>query len=355
MFFGEDGGMDVDAEREMIVDQILAGGTKVHWVEVLEVVLELRGLLQRERSAFGVLTRTQNIVPDLIGHVFRSDAKTTGPSPEHVVVKQVRDSVVRHVDSRVRERFDQKFRVPRKLGPKSVRSSTRPLVQPVQNSLEPVSSLGKISVHLRQEPDMKSARPLHVGMIVCNLLLRDGFPLVFSVVKVPLIDQGSHANIGASRNDFTLGFSVREGETGFDHLLADLWFGVFYRFALEIACTHDTVVEPLLVCQVFGFGKLLDVFLRLNLELRAESLGRHRAVLGGSQNRNRVDRSPFWLDFVMLGFFAEIHIGSVIIRRVGWDRSDYTSTLKRIQSRSSFHINEERFTFVAKTPSIGST
>jgi len=68
-----------------------------------------------------------------------------------LTVKEMSDSVVSHVDSRVGKRFDQELRIPRKFRTESVRSRARPLSQPPERSFESISSFGLISVHSREE------------------------------------------------------------------------------------------------------------------------------------------------------------------------------------------------------------
>lgn len=149
----EQSSVAINPEGQVVRDKILTGRSDVERVEVVEVVLELSSLLGIDRAVGRELTVSEDVFPDLIGHLLRGNTKRTGVLAEHVFVEEVGDSVVGHVDGRVRERLDKPDRVPRELRTETVRSSARPLVEPIEDTLKGVSGLVLVSVELIKEPN----------------------------------------------------------------------------------------------------------------------------------------------------------------------------------------------------------
>ena len=69
-----------------------------------------------------------------------------------LTVQVVSDSVVCHIDGRITQTLHKELWVPRDLRTQPVRTRTRPLVQPRQDTLEAVSRLCIVRLHLRYEP-----------------------------------------------------------------------------------------------------------------------------------------------------------------------------------------------------------
>jgi len=101
VLLGEDRGVDIDAERQVVVDEILPRRSKIEGIEVLEVVFELRSLFEGQSAASGILSRSEDVTPNLVRHVFWSDSEGSGFRAEHVVVKKISHRVVGHVDGRI--------------------------------------------------------------------------------------------------------------------------------------------------------------------------------------------------------------------------------------------------------------
>lgn len=148
----EESSVTVNPEGQVVGDKILTGRSDVERIKVVEMVLELSGLLGVDRAVGRELTVSEDILPDLVGHLLRGNAKRAGVLAEHVLVKEVGDSVVGHVDGGVRERLDKPDRVPREFRTETVGSSARPLVEPVEDTHKGVSGLVLVGVELIEKP-----------------------------------------------------------------------------------------------------------------------------------------------------------------------------------------------------------
>lgn len=153
LFLREESSVTVNPEGQVVRDKILTGRSDVERVKVVEVVLELSGLLGVDRAVRRELTVSEDVLPDLVGHLLRGNAKRAGVFAKHVLVKEVGDSVVGHVDSGVRERLDKPDRVPREFRTETVRSSACPLVEPVEDTHKGVSGLVLVGVELIEKPN----------------------------------------------------------------------------------------------------------------------------------------------------------------------------------------------------------
>lgn len=102
----------------------------------------------------------------------------------------------------------------------------------------------------------------------------------------------------------------------------DFGFGFIDRSIGKVINGYDIVVEIFFVSKIFGFGKFVFVMLRLNFEFSIEDFGGYVVVFGSFEYGNRIDGSLFGFDFVYFGFFVEVYKGLVVIRGVGWDRSN---------------------------------
>ena len=179
VLFREESYVVVNAEGKVVGYEILAGGTDVEWVEVREGTSEGFELVLRDVGGLGEGARSEDVVPDLVGHLLNSDtqwsrglsldvrynwkssAKTEVPSEGcKRTVQKVSDGIIAHIDRRVTEALDQELRVPRQPRTKPIGSRASPLVQPVQSRLESVSGLNTICFHLLQEPGRLSTKPV---------------------------------------------------------------------------------------------------------------------------------------------------------------------------------------------------
>ena len=77
VLFGEKGGVDVDAEGEMVGDEIFAGRADVHRVEVGELGFEDVEFVLRDRRVGRVRTAGEDVFEHLICHLFVGDSERT--------------------------------------------------------------------------------------------------------------------------------------------------------------------------------------------------------------------------------------------------------------------------------------
>jgi hypothetical protein len=144
-------------------------------------------------------------------------------------------------------------------------------------------------------------------------------PLLLSVIQVPLIHQRDDALIRAPRDDQPLWLSIGEREALFYHPCSYLRLRILNTHPLELPNQHDTIVEAFLVCELFRFGKLLRVLLRLDLQELDDSRSGELAVGGCGQDRDRIDGCPGRIDVIECCFFAEVKERLVVVGRVGWN------------------------------------
>ena len=113
-FFGEDVSVIVNEKCQVIVDQVLSRDSKVKRIKVLKFAT--KNLQSSFRNVtFGRIIRSQeNIRPNIIRHILginsgRPNSRTIKGS----LMKQMSNSIIGHVDSRIRKRLNQPFRIPR--------------------------------------------------------------------------------------------------------------------------------------------------------------------------------------------------------------------------------------------------
>ena len=75
VLFREDSSVVVNAEGEVVGYEVLPRGTDVEWVEVREGTSESFKFVLRDVGGVGEGARSENVVPDLIGHLLNCDAQ----------------------------------------------------------------------------------------------------------------------------------------------------------------------------------------------------------------------------------------------------------------------------------------
>ena len=73
------------------------------------------------------------------------------------------------------------------------------------------------------------------------------FPLVFTIVKQPLVTEGDNARLASSSYDFLFRFVVRDSHAIVDHLLSNNWFSDFYLLSSTNSYLHHTLVKALII------------------------------------------------------------------------------------------------------------
>ena len=314
---GEEGDVVVQPEGQVVGDEILAGDTDVEGIEVLELaahrVESLLGDAGLGDQVVGQLGAAEDVVPDLVNHLLSANVALTLLATEEVLVQPVSDSVVGHVDGRVRKRLDKEVVVPRKLGAETVGTGASPLLEPADDALEGVLGVGVVGVDA-------------LAVLVLDVVVENGAPRVLTVVNVPLVHEGNGALITGAGDDLVLGLRVGESITGIDELLADLGLGSLNLLALEVTVVHDTLVEALLVGELLGLEELLGVLGGVDLELLDEVRGKE--VRGrGLDDRDDLLVNPLLLDAVEFGLLGELSHHGAIIGRVRGNGGDDTGTL----------------------------
>lgn len=160
----------------MVRNQVLATDTHIQRVPVLKVTTHALkgclgdlGLLQ---NLVGQPSPAEDVVPDLVDHLLGGNLALALRPPEEVSMQPWNDGVVAHVDRRVTQGLDQESRVERQLRTQAIGSRACPLVQPVQNTDEGISGLGRVGVEVVLDP---------VNGLVS--------PLLLTIVDVPLVHQ----------------------------------------------------------------------------------------------------------------------------------------------------------------------
>lgn len=259
-------------------------------------------------------------------------------------MEKMSDSVVRHVDGRVRKRLNEELRVPRNPRTKTVASRARPLLEPSEDTLESISGLGEVGVHSSKEPEgdhkgkskKESKRFLasRTGMAERAIERETAYsrlsglpPLLFSVVNVPLVDERDDTLLSTPAHDEALRLGVLEGQSLTDEKVSNLGLGRLDRLAIKLSVAHRSVEEALLVGDILGLEEKLGVLLRLDLELLAERRCDEVTVSGRRDDGQDLELDPLGGDLVEFGLLLEVHVGCVIVGRVGRDRGNDTGTL----------------------------
>ena len=134
MLFWEESYVIVNAEGKVVGYEVLAGGTDVEWIEIREGTSESFEFVLRDVGGLGEGARSEDVVPDVVGHLlngdtqwtkglslnvgynWKSSAKTKMPSNEFKrTVQKVGDGIIAHIDRRVTETLDQELRIPGQL------------------------------------------------------------------------------------------------------------------------------------------------------------------------------------------------------------------------------------------------
>lgn len=150
--FGEKGGMDVDAEGEMVGDEILSRRSDVERIEVVILPLHHIYLLFRDCRVCRPRLITINIIPDCICHLFRCDTEGARRAAVDGALEEVGEGVVGHVNGGVGEGFDEELWVPREFGAEAIRARASPFVQPGEDTFEAISGFRVVGVCFGEEP-----------------------------------------------------------------------------------------------------------------------------------------------------------------------------------------------------------
>mmetsp|Transcript_41491 Transcript_41491/g.123989 ORF Transcript_41491/g.123989 Transcript_41491/m.123989 type:complete len:208 (-) Transcript_41491:1673-2296(-) len=191
----EDGGVRVEAEAQVVLDEVLSRHAQIKGVPVLKLAAHLCQGLLANRAVARQLLAQEDVVPHLVGHVLWLDRAAGGARlAVHVALLQhVRHRVVGHVDGRIGERLDEEVLVPRHARAQTKGPRARPLLQPSKARNKLV--LGLVAVRLQ----------------LIERLARQRAPLILAIRQVPLVGERHHAIIARARHDGLLRFAVQHG------------------------------------------------------------------------------------------------------------------------------------------------
>mmetsp|Transcript_18069 Transcript_18069/g.38960 ORF Transcript_18069/g.38960 Transcript_18069/m.38960 type:complete len:1101 (-) Transcript_18069:274-3576(-) len=325
---GPHGSVVVQRHRQVVRYEILARDAQVHRVPELDLTLELLDKLLLQSERWVVRLAKHDAVPEGLGALLGRDLRRPRLLPVQVAaLQQVSDEVVRHVDGRVGERLDQKRLVPRHARAEAKGARARPVAEPRKRLPEKL-------VHSR-------VKALEV---LLEVLAHRSLPGLLAVLEVPLIDERDDAlDVGRRpRRHEVLGLEVGDRLALFDHLLLSLHLGLLDGHADKGPRRHHALVEARRVARVVRLLELLDVLLRLHLELLAHELGGERAEIRCLEHGHQLEGiDPLVLDAVKLALLwvLEVHEGGVVVRRVGGDRGDNRRALGHRDGRERQHVD----------------
>jgi len=75
VLFREESLVVINAEGEVVGYEVLPGGTDVEWVEVREGTSESFEFVFRDVGGLGEGARSEDVVPDLVGHLLNCDTQ----------------------------------------------------------------------------------------------------------------------------------------------------------------------------------------------------------------------------------------------------------------------------------------
>ena len=140
LFAGKDGGVVEEAERKMVLDKVLAAHAQVVGIPVFEFGAPLRDLLRVDARYRGGVAVAEERLEEFLAQLCSRQR-----------IDMVRDGVVRHVDSRVAQRLDDPFLVPRQPRSQALLARASPVAQPAEHVLE-------LSAHLAREKRHRAER-----------------------------------------------------------------------------------------------------------------------------------------------------------------------------------------------------
>jgi len=273
-------GMIVKGHGEMVSDEILGGDSQIQRIPVLEVFSEDSQFIFRN-SARLIRSIKEDVVPSVSGQIFMLDSEETSLSTFKITLDEVSNSVVSHVDGRIRERFDQELGVARKSSTQTEASGDTPFLKPADGFFEGLEDSIVISVEFVRS-DM-----------VEDLVL----PFFFTVLEVPLINEGDNALISGSGDNFTFRFVVDQSFIGFDHLVSDQGLDILDLLTSVGANNEDTFIETLIVDEVLSLSQTVLITGTTDLEFFTSLQGREFTIAWNFDDFDRGEgKDPFVLE-----------------------------------------------------------
>ena len=225
------------------------------------------------------------------------------------------DSVVGHVDGRVRQRLNNELFIPRDARAQTSGPGAAPLLKPVEHNIELMLCLRVIALEA-------------IGADVLFNLVLPGF---LAVVKQPLVAQGDNAAFIGSCSDRFFRLIVRHSEPFINHLLTNNRFGILDALSSTDANLHHALVKASLIALVLGLIKLHGIFVRLDFHLLDDSLSTEVTKALNINERDWVEAlDPLKLDThaltkTLLGLQIAHH--GEIVRRIRWHGGDDSGAL----------------------------
>jgi len=273
-------GMVVERHGEMVSDEILGRDSQIQRIPVLEVFSEYSQFIFRD-SARLVRSIKEDVIPSITSQVFMLNTKKTRLSTFKITLDEMSNSVVRHVDSGIRERFDQELGVARKSSTQTEASGDTPFLKPADRFFEGLEDGIVISVEVGRSDVIK------------DLVL----PFFFTVLEVPLIDERDNTLISGSRDDFAFRFVVDQSFVGFDHFVSDQSLDILDLLASMGANKEDTFIETLIVDKFLSLSQFFLITRATDLEFFTSLQGRKFTIAWNFDNFNRRERkNPFILE-----------------------------------------------------------
>ena len=151
------------------------------------------------------------------------------------------------------------------------------------------------------------------------------FPLVFTVVKQPLVTEGNNARLTSSSNDFLFRLVVRDSHSIVNHLLSNNWLSYFNFLTGRDSDLHHTLGETLLIAQVLCFFESVNFLVRLDFGLLDGELSTQVAHSWYVNEGNRIKAlDPLKFDAHTLTktlLFLKVSQHSVVIWSIRWHTS----------------------------------
>mmetsp|Transcript_48565 Transcript_48565/g.77342 ORF Transcript_48565/g.77342 Transcript_48565/m.77342 type:complete len:222 (+) Transcript_48565:1274-1939(+) len=130
-------GMVVQSHRQVVLHEVLARHSEVHWIPKPKFALHL---LQYVLLYLGSLRKRciqEDIVEDVVSQILRFDAIWARFLARKIATLQyVRNGIVCHIDRAVRQGFDDELLIPWNSGTQSERPAASPLFQPTNSIAE---------------------------------------------------------------------------------------------------------------------------------------------------------------------------------------------------------------------------
>lgn len=194
------------------------------------------------------------MTPEIMSEVLWSDSKKSRGWAFEITLEQMWDSIEGKVNCTVWQRLNQKLLIKRHLSTKSKGSRTSPFSQPVDSVNQIIMKSFTVAFE-----------------VFLNMIEHSLFPILVSIVEIPLIAVAYNANIAWSRDHVSSRLVINKSISSVNQFFSNQTLGLSNFSSFKITNQHYTFMETFLISFVFCLLQKLFVILALYLQSLAKS------------------------------------------------------------------------------------